>query len=418
MADDGWSGRSHADIVAKLSALKADGAFNLGNAWTEVYTKVSDAGDKLDLARRKLATEGFWTGKGPAAALRTLSAQVTEFDDSESGTPALAGKMSNALAQDGEVLTSAHHVAQAHPELGSGAPTERKKEELEAIRSEAQRLYTTPLEAKRPEITDNAGQPMSGSMPQGPSGGAGGGNTGGGVSGSGNPQSPSGADGLASKDTKPQLAGGDGQQGGAGQGQGQGGGQGGGSGGGTPGGGTGSGGASSGFGAGSKDSGTGLPIGSTTAAGYSPSATGTGSGAGPGSGVASGGLSGLRGGGLSGGATAGGGSGGVNPAGVSAAGVRGIGGPMGMMGGGAHGARGKGEDEDEHATPEWLKNLDNSEEWLGERRTFIPGGVLGDFKAAEDADKQALEAEKRRFKSIGWNVKFSDEDDDKNGNNK
>ncbi|SIK67635.1 Uncharacterised protein [Mycobacteroides abscessus subsp. abscessus] len=84
---------------------------------------------------------------------------------------------------------------------------------------------------------------------------------------------------------------------------------------------------------------------------------------------------------------------------------------MGMMGGaGAHGKGGK-ENDDEHATPELLKNLDNSEEWLGERRTFIPGGVLGDFKAAEDADKQALEAEKRRFKSIGWNVKFSDEQD-------
>lgn len=223
-------------------------------------------------------------------------------------------------------------------------------------------------------------------------------------------QSSSGAEGLASKDTKPQLAGGDSRQGGAGQGQG--GGQGAGSGGGAAGGGQGSG--SGGLGSGGKDSGPGLPVGSTTAAGFSPSATGTSSGGGPGSGVASGGLSGLRGGGLPGGATAGSGPGGVNPAGVGAAGVRGIGGPMGMMGGaGAHGKGGKGENDDEHATPELLKNLDNSEEWLGERRTFIPGGVLGDFKAAEDADKQALEAEKRRFKSIGWNVKFSDEDDNK-----
>ncbi|WP_234823960.1 hypothetical protein [Mycobacteroides abscessus] len=238
------------------------------------------------------------------------------------------------------------------------------------------------------------------------------GNGGGGSAGAGGGgqqlQSPSPSDGLAKGDTKPQLAGGDGQQAGAGQGQGAG------SGGGAPGGGqgSGSGGLGSGLGSGAKDSGTGLPVGSTTAAGFSPSATGTGPGGGPGSGAASGGLSGLRGGGLPGGATAGSGPGGVNPAGVSAAGVRGIGGPMGMMGGaGAHGKGGKGEHDDEHATPELLKNLDNSEEWLGERRTFIPGGVLGDFKAAEDADKQALEAEKRRFKSIGWNVKFSDEDD-------
>ncbi|SHQ04785.1 hypothetical protein [Mycobacteroides abscessus] len=411
MADDGWSGRSHADIVAKLSALKSENAYNLGNTWSEIYTDLSDAADKHDLARRQLATEGFWTGKGPAAALRTLTVRTTEFDDSETGTPALAGKMGNALTQDGEVLRAAKHVAEEHPELGSGAPTQRKKEELEALRNEAQRLYTTPLEAKRPEITDNAGQPMGGSMPQGPGGNSsGGGSNSSGADGSQNPQSPSGSDGLANKDTKPQLAGGEGQQ--AGAGQGQGGGQGAGSGGGAPGSGTGAGGSGAGLGSGAKDSGTGLPVGATTAAGFSPSATGTGPGGGPGAGVASGGLSGLRGGGLPGGATSGTGPGGANPAGVSAAGVRSIGGPMGMMGGaGAHGKGGKGEHDDEHATPELLKNLDNSEEWLGERRTFIPGGVLGDFKAAEDADRQALEAEKRRFKSIGWNVKFSDEED-------
>lgn len=414
MADDGWSGRSHADIVAKLSALKSENAYDLGNTWSEIYTDLSDAADKHDLARRQLATEGFWTGKGPAAALRTLTARTTEFDDSETGTPALAGRMGNALAQDGEVLRAAKHVAEEHPELGSGAPTQRKKEELEALRNEAQRLYTTPLEAKRPEITDNAGQSMGGAMPQGPGGNStGGGNGSGAGGGSQTPQSSSGAEGLASKDTKPQLAGGDGQQ--AGAGQGQGGGQGAGSGGGAPGGGQGSGGTGSGaggLGSGGKDSASGMPVGGTTAAGFSPSTTGTGPGGAPGSGAAGGGLSGLRGGGLPGGAAAGSGPGGANPAGVGAAGVRSIGGPMGMMGGvGAHGRGGKGEDDDEHATPEWLKNLDNSGEWLGERRTFIPGGVLGDFKAAEDADKQALEAEKRRFKSIGWNVKFSDEEE-------
>lgn len=413
MADDGWSGRSHADIVARLNGLEAEKVYTLGDTWTDVYTKLSDAGDKLDVARRKLATDGFWTGKGPAAALRTLSARVTEYDDSETGVPALAGKMSNALTQDGEILRAAKHVAEEHPELGSGAPTQRKKEELEAIRIEAQRLYTAPLEAQRPEITDNVGQPMPGPMPQGPGGTNGGGNAGGGGGGGEKLQPPSGAEGLANKETKPQLAGGDGQQGGAGQGQGAGAGQGGGSGGGAPGGGQGTG---SGLGSGGKDPVTGLPVGGTTAAGYSPSATGTGAGGGPGSGAPAGGLGGLRGGGPPGGVAGGTGPGNVNPATISAAGVRGVG-PMGMMGGaGAHGKGGK-DNDDEHATPELLKNLDNSEQWLGERRTFIPGGVLGDFKAMDEADKQALEAEKRRFRSIGWDVKFSDEDDDGNGKN-
>lgn len=408
MADDGWSGRSHADIVAKLSALKSENAYNLGNTWTEIYTDLSDAADKHDLARRKLATEGFWTGKGPAAALRALTARTTEFDDAETGTPALAGKMSNALAQDGEVLTSAHHVAQAHPELGSGAPTDRKKEELEAIRNEAQRLYTTPLEAKRPEITDNAGQSMGGgAMPQAP-GGNNGGSTNAGSSGGGEKlQSPSAADGLANKDTKPQLAGSEGQQGG-GAGQGQGGGQ----GGGTPGGGQGSGGAGSGFGAGSKDPGSGPPVGGTTAAGFSPSATGTGTGPGGSASGAGGpgGLSALRGGGLPGGVAGGTGPGGVNPAAIGPSGVRGVG-PMGMMGGGgAHGARGKGEDDDEKPIPNYLINVDNGNELFGEPVKASPG-VIGDWTENKQAEKQAREAEKRRYKSMGWDVRFSDEEE-------
>lgn len=400
MANDGWTSMSHGEIVAKLSALVAENAYNAGNQWTDIYTKASDAADKLDVARQKLATEGFWTGQGPAAALRALSARVTEYDDSESGIPALAGKMSTALAQDGETLTSAHHVAQAHPELGSGAPTDRKKEELEAIRAEAQRLYSTPLEAKRPEITDSSGQSMGGAIQQGP--GPSNSSVGAGAGGGGQqPPSPSGADGLANRETKPQLAGGDGQQGGAGQGQAQGGG----SGGGTPGGGSGSGGAGSPFG-GSKDSGSGLPVGSTTAAGFSPSATGSGAGVGSGSGVASGGLSALRGGGLPGGATGGNGAGGVNPAAMAAAGVRGVGSPMGMMGGGA-GAHGKGgnDSQDEHEQPQILFNYDNTDELLGDIPPASPA-VIGDFTEVEKFAKQKQEREIRRYKSMGWDVKF------------
>lgn len=406
MANDGWTSMSHGEIVAKLSALVADNAYNASNQWTDIYTKTSDAGDKLDIARQKLATEGFWTGKGPAAALHTLAARVTAYDDSETGIPALAGKMSTALAQDGEVLTSAHHVAQAHPELGSGAPTDRKKEELEAIRNEAQRLYTTPLEAKRPEITDSAGQPMGGSMPQGPgaNNGDGGGGSGSGGSGGNGTQTPPSSDGLANKDTKPQLAGGDGQQAGAGQGQGSGGGQGSGSGGQGSGSGAGSGSGGAGSGLGSGAGGSGLPIGSTTAAGFSPSSTGM---AGGGSGTAlSGpsGLSALRGGGLPGGAVSGTGAGGVNPAAMGAAGVRG--GPMGMMGGaGGHGKGGKGEEDDDHATPSYLINVDNGNELFGETIKASPG-VIGDWTESEEAEKKAREAEIRRYKSMGWDVKF------------
>lgn len=412
MANDGWTSMSHGEIVAKLNALVAENAYNAGNQWTDIYTKTSDAADKLDIARQKLAAEGFWTGKGPAAALSALAKRVTEYDDSETGIPALAGKMSTALAQDGEILTSAHHVAQAHPELGSGAPTDRKKEELEAIRNEAQRLYTTPLEAKRPEITDSAGQPMGGSIPQGP--GANNGNSNGGGSGSGGSGGgsgtqtpPSSSDGVASKDTKPQLAGGEGQQAGAGQGQGQGSGSGGGQGAGSgSGGGQGAGSGGSGSGLGSGSGGSGLPIGSTTAAGFSPSST-TGTGVG-GSGAATGGpggLSALRGGaGLPGGAAAGAGGGGVNPASVGAAGVRGMG-PMGMMGAGAHGGHGKGDDDDDHATPSYLINVDNGNALFGEEIKASPG-VIGDWTESEEAEKKAREAEIRRYKSMGWNVKF------------
>ncbi|BAP95014.1 Uncharacterised protein [Mycobacteroides abscessus subsp. abscessus] len=414
MADDGWPSRNFDEIVQKLNGVQAAVAHDLSSRYKSMGAEVSQACSAIQEARNRLNDDRFWSGEGPSAAHSTVDSFYKTVADPDSGLPALADKISQTLDQDGDVLTQAHNVPQSHSRPNSKATLEEWNKATEELRADAQRLYTSPLDVRRPKVSDVGKTTSPGSLPVDPGAGGGGGSSGGagGGGGSGSPQSPSGTDGLASKDTKPQLAGGDGQQGGAGQGQG--GGQGAGSGGGAAGGGQGSGssGLGSGLGSGGKDSATGLPIGSTTAAGYSPSATGTGPGGGPGAGVASGGLSGLRGGGLPGGAAAGGSPGGVNPAGVGAAGVRGIGGPMGMMGSaGAHGKGGKSEHDDEHATPELLKNLDNSEEWLGERRTFIPGGVLGDFKAAEDADKQALEAEKRRFKSIGWNVKFSDEDD-------
>ncbi|AWG65733.1 hypothetical protein [Mycobacteroides abscessus] len=404
MADDGWPSRSHADIVGKLGALKADNAFTLANTWSDVYTKLSDAAVSYGNAKSKLAEPDFWTGKGPEAALDEMTTKERELT-SESGTSAKAGKMSAALFQDGEVLSQSSRVAQAYPVPPDDTDADSKKKLLEAVRAEAQRLYTSPLEADRPKFTEDSNTTAGGGpMPAGPGGnnGGGGGSSSGG-SGSGTQTPPSSLDGLASKDTKPQLAGGEGQQAGAGQGQG---GQGSGSGGGTPGGGQGAGSGGAGSGLGSGSGGSGLPIGSTTAAGFSPSSTGTGVG-GSGSGVGGpSGLGALRGGaGLPGGAAAGAGGGGVNPAGVGAAGVRGMG-PMGMMGGaGGHGRGGKGEDDDDHATPQILINYDNTDEFMGDMPAASPG-VIGDWSEQEKAEKAAREREVRRYKALGWDVKF------------
>ncbi|SHU25771.1 Uncharacterised protein [Mycobacteroides abscessus subsp. bolletii] len=403
MADDGWQSRSHADIVGKLGALKADNAFTLANTWSDVYTKLSDAAVSYGNAKSKLAEPDFWTGKGPEAALDEMTTKERELT-SESGTSAKAGKMSTALFQDGEVLSQSSRVAQAYPVPPDDTDADSKKKLLEAVRAEAQRLYTSPLEADRPKFTEDSNTTASGPMPAGPGGNnGGGGGSGSGGSGSGTQTPPSSSDGLASKDTKPQLAGGEGQQAGAGQGQG---GQGSGSGGGTPGGGQGAGSGGAGSGLSSGSGGSGLPIGSTTAAGFSPSSAGTGVG-GSGSGVGGpSGLSALRGGaGLPGGAAAGAGGGGVNPAGVGAAGVRGMG-PMGMMGGaGGHGRGGKGEDDDDHATPQILINYDNTDEFMGDMPAASPG-VIGDWSEQEKAEKAAREREVRRYKALGWDVKF------------
>lgn len=95
----------------------------------------------------------------------------------------------------------------------------------------------------------------------------------------------------------------------------------------------------------------------------------------------------------------------MNPAAMGAAGVRG-GGPMGMMGGaGAHGRGGKGEDDDEKAIPSFLINVDNGNELFGEPINASPG-VIGDWSENEEAEKKAREAEIRRYKSLGWDVKF------------
>lgn len=407
MADDNWQGRSHGEIVGLLSALKSDAAHEESQRWDNTSTAVADSIDTAMAARTKLLDNTIWDGEAASAAYDSVDKFYKEAANPQTGLAAEAGKISQAALQDGETLIAASRVAQNYPEPGPGAPTNRKKEELEAIRAEAQRMYTDPLSAAdRPEITDGNSQQQMGQIPQGGGGGNGGGSGSGSGGGSGTQTPPSSSDGVASKDTKPQLAGGEGQQTGAGQGQGQGSGSGGGQGAGSgSGGGQGSGSGGSGSGLGSGSGGSGLPIGSTTAAGYSPSSTGTGVG---GSGAATGGpggLSALRGGAaLPGGAAAGAGGGGVNPASVGAAGVRGMG-PMGMMGAGAHGGHGKGDDDDDHEIPSYLINVDNGNALFGEEIKASPG-VIGDWTENEEAEKKAREAEIRRYKSMGWNVKF------------
>lgn len=402
MADDGWQGMSHQEIISKLSDLGVDSARAEADRWSGVYQKVSDSLDTAMKVRSKLLDSDSWSGDAANSAYDAVDRTYKKIANPDTGLAAEAGKLGQAADQDAETLIAAGRVPQNYPVPDKNASKDEKQQALNAIRSEAQRVYTDPMSANRPNVTDpDVEQLGSGPGDQG-GGGNGGGGNGGGGSGGGT-QTPSASDGLASKDTKPQLAGGDGQQAGAGQGQGQGsgGGQGGGQGSGSGGSGSG-GGLGSGLGSGS--GGSGLPLGSTTAAGFSPSSTGTGGG-GSATGLSGpGGLSALRGGGLPGGAVGGAGSGGINPAAMGASGVRG--GPMGMMGGaGGHGRGGKGEEDEERPIPSFLINVDNGNELFGESVKASPG-VIGDWSENEEAEKKAREAEIRRYKSMGWDVKF------------
>ncbi|ORB52133.1 hypothetical protein BST43_19455 [Mycobacteroides saopaulense] len=399
MSGDGWGGMSHAQIVAKLSSLQPDGAFNAAQKWSDIYTKVSDAAEHYRSADTKM--EQIWTGDGPDAARKALRDKYQELQ-SEEGAPRKASKFSEALFQDGACLQNAGYVPQQYPVPPEDTDKDAKQKLLEAVRAEAQRLYTEPLDVNRPQVDDAPQTSGTGTMPQGPGGGGGSGSGGSGGAGSDNKlQSPGGGtDGLADKATKPQLANGEGQ---GGQGQGAGSGSGAGSGGGQgAGSGSGAGGSSPfGSGTGTGTGGSGLPLGATTAAGYgsSGSAGGTGLAAGT-----AGGASALRaGGGLPGGATSGAGA---NPAAVGASGVRGGAmGPMGMMGGaGAHGKGGHDEDDD-HETPAILINLDNTYEFMGDLPKASPA-VIGDWSEQEKADKQAQEREKQRYKKLGWDVRY------------
>lgn len=149
MSGDGWESMSHAEIVAKLSALQPDGAFNAAQKWSDIYTKVSDAAEHYRSADTKMSQ--IWTGEGPDAARMAFRDKYTELQSDE-GIPAKAGKLQNALFQDGACLTNAGYVPQAYPVPPDSTDKDAKQKLLEAVRAEAQRLYTEPLDVTRPEV--------------------------------------------------------------------------------------------------------------------------------------------------------------------------------------------------------------------------------------------------------------------------
>ncbi|MBF9524048.1 hypothetical protein BKG83_05515 [Mycobacteroides chelonae] len=401
MANDNWYGKSFETIQKQLSALANNNAQALVTDWYNVSQIVHQSLEAAKTAHDKLNDPKFWTGAGPEAAQASMRTNLQE-QVTDDGLQSKTYNMSAALANDGGTLNASAGVPGRH-KLPKDATDSEREEATYQLAQDAQRTYSTPMDWSRPKIENAADSPGGGSIQQPGGGGGGGGNSGG---GSGNNlQSPGGGtDGLANKDTKPQLANGEGQ-GGQGQGQGAGSGSGSGSGGGQgagSGSGAGAGGSSPfGSGTGTGTGGSGLPLGATTAAGYGSS--GSAGGTGLASGTA-GGASALRaGGGLPGGATSGAGT---NPAAVGAAGVRGGAmGPMGMMGGaGAHGKGGHDEDDD-HETPAILINLDNTYEFMGDLPKASPA-VIGDWSEQEKADKQAQEREKQRYKKLGWDVKY------------
>lgn len=409
-----WNSHSHASIYSSAQAFDASKPTTLASAYRDAGTNMHEEATVMG-RKVQLAVTEHWRGQ----AAQGMQSAYGEFFKDVDGYVTKLFAMANALPPVGSAMdTSKASIQPPMPPqtttmgrtmgLSDAQLKQKAAEDEKYARWQMSNLFSQPVVSagSGADINDNA-VAGNGGGGGGVTPGAGGGTGGatGGMSGEGGKsQSPSGADGLADRNTKPQLAGGDGQQAGQGQGGGQGAG-GGGTGGGSP---SGQGSGAGGLGSGSDRSGygPGMVPGSTQAA-YHQSPTSGAGGATSGPGALRPGFGGVP------GAVPGAG-GGTNPAGISASGVRGVGpmgmGPMGMAGAGAHGKGAKGEDDDEHAIPEMLKNLDNSEEFFGEQRKFIPGGVLGDFKAMEQVDKQLKEAEKRRYRSLGWDVDFGEDD--------
>lgn len=73
---------------------------------------------------------------------------------------------------------------------------------------------------------------------------------------------------------------------------------------------------------------------------------------------------------------------------------------------GAHGRGGKGTDEEEgKPLPDILINVDNGNELYGELPKASPQ-TIGDWTEQEKMAKKKHEAEIRRYKSMGWNLKW------------
>lgn len=409
-----WIGQSHKKIYGTSSQ------FNSGKV-TDTQHEINGYADKLHEAmtvagqqiQRIVGTR--WRGQ-TAQAVQTA---YSDFFQGAEDSVAAIRKLADALGPVGHAMDAAKSSIEppmSQEELGRRMKNAKNDADMQALtnelnakqehaRQQMTELFSQPAVEAGNGVQDVRNpqdrSPWGGTSPNGYHTGDGSGaNNSGGTGGTGG--KPGNTDGAG--DTKPAFDRGpsDGQsagqgQGGQGAGSGSGGGQGAGNG---SGGGSGSGGgqsAGSGFGGGS--GGYSPAIGSTTAAGYSPSTAGSGTGLGAG-------MGGLRGALGAGGLPSGAAGGGANPAGIGGAGVRGGMMPMGMMGGaGAHGRGGQGEEDDEHATPEYLINLDNGNELFGEIPKASPG-VIGDWTEHEEVNKRNEEALKRRYKSMGWDVKF------------
>lgn len=410
-----WTGESHKKIYGISSQFKSQ---FVRDTQSEINGYADKLHEAMTLAGREVQkiVGTRWRGQTAEAVQSAYSNFFQGTEDSVAAIRKLATDL-GPVSQAMDTAKSSIEPPMSQDELGKRMKNAKSDADMKALTDE----LNAKQEHARQQMTELFSQPVVeagngvedvhnpqdrspdsphpvGYRPGGNENGGGGGTGTGGTSGK-----PGNTDGAG--DTKPAFdrGMGDGQSAGQGQGSGQGagsgsgGGQGAGSGsGGGPNAGTGSG---SGLGAGS--GGYSPAIGSTTAAGYSPSTTGTGAGAGLGAGM--GGLrSGLGAGGLPGGAA----GGGMNPAGIGGAGARGGMMPMGMMGGaGAHGRGGQGGEDDEHQTPDYLISLDNGNELFGELPKASPG-VIGDWTEHEEVEKKAREAEIRRYKAMGWNVKF------------
>ncbi|AMT70096.1 hypothetical protein [Mycobacteroides immunogenum] len=412
MGNDNWYGKNdYQQILNELKSLDPGSVSDTANLWDGIANELNAASVEIKSLSGKLGQDDFWTGAAADAAKQATSTSERNvaLDGEANSLATVTRHVADTLRGDSRTLQASVNMANSH----SPAPEKKKDpddyaKKLKELQGYAQSTYTNPLSGEQRKF-QSAYNPQTGGDTPNPvinNNGGGGGNGGGSGGGQGTGGANNLTDGLADKNTKPAFSDGSGNQ--SGQGQGAGAGSGGGSGGGSPqsgsgGSGSGLGNALSGLGGGSDKTGSGLPLGSTTAAGYSSSSgsgSGTGTLSGPGALRGGAGVPGL------------GGSAGTNPAGIGGAGIRGGATGMGGMGmapmGGAHGRGGHGEEDDEHETPEFLINWDNGNELFGDLPKASPG-VIGDWSEHERAEQQRRESEKRRYKSLGWNVDFGDE---------